>query len=76
MILKLLLQKLIYLLRLLSLLFPCLYLFLEISPIILGICRIKHWERIMGETINGKTIGVVGLGKIGKRLVELASGLI
>jgi D-3-phosphoglycerate dehydrogenase len=34
----------------------------------------QNWERIMGETINGKTIGVVGLGKIGKRLVELASG--
>lgn len=33
----------------------------------------QNWERIMGETINGKTIGVVGLGKIGKRLVELAS---
>ena len=34
----------------------------------------QNWERIMGETINGKTIGIVGLGKIGKRLVELASG--
>lgn len=34
----------------------------------------KHWERKMGETINGKTIGVIGLGRIGKRLVELTSG--
>ena len=28
----------------------------------------------MGETINGKTLGIIGLGKIGKRLVEITSG--
>jgi D-3-phosphoglycerate dehydrogenase len=32
------------------------------------------WKRKMGETINGKTLGIIGLGKIGKRLVEITSG--
>ena len=32
------------------------------------------WKRRMGATISGKKLGIIGLGKIGKRLVEISSG--
>ncbi|MCK4532951.1 phosphoglycerate dehydrogenase [bacterium] len=49
--------------------------------LILSLCRritesnrnIKNgkWAKLMGELLYNKTLGVIGLGKIGKRLVEL-----
>lgn len=33
------------------------------------------WERRLGTEIGGKTLGIVGLGNIGKRLAKLARGL-
>jgi D-3-phosphoglycerate dehydrogenase len=36
--------------------------------------RENIWKRKMGETISGKKLGIIGLGKIGKRLVEITSG--
>jgi D-3-phosphoglycerate dehydrogenase len=32
------------------------------------------WEKNMGELLSGKTIGIIGLGTIGKQLVNLLSG--
>ena len=33
------------------------------------------WERRVGSQLGGKTLGIVGLGNIGKRLAKLAQGL-
>lgn len=33
------------------------------------------WERRVGSQLGGKTLGIVGLGNIGKRLARLAQGL-
>lgn len=33
------------------------------------------WERRIGSQLGGKTLGIVGLGNIGKRLAKLALGL-
>lgn len=33
--------------------------------------RIGGWERSMGRLLRGKTVGIVGLGKVGKALVKL-----
>jgi D-3-phosphoglycerate dehydrogenase len=32
------------------------------------------WERAAGVEVSGKTVGILGLGNIGKRVVELLSG--
>jgi D-3-phosphoglycerate dehydrogenase / 2-oxoglutarate reductase len=32
------------------------------------------WEKQMGSLLNGKTLGIIGLGSIGKTLVKLVSG--
>jgi D-3-phosphoglycerate dehydrogenase len=32
------------------------------------------WERAAGMEVSGKTVGILGLGNIGKRVVELLSG--
>lgn len=37
--------------------------------------RIGRWKPLMGSLLTGKTLGVVGLGRIGKRLAQLASVL-
>ena len=34
----------------------------------------KRWEKNMGELLSNKTIGIIGLGTIGKNLVNLISG--
>lgn len=33
------------------------------------------WDRMVGTQLGGKTLGIVGLGNIGKRLARLARGL-
>ena len=33
------------------------------------------WKKNMGELLSGKTLGIIGLGTIGKKLVEITSGL-
>ncbi|MEW6664233.1 MAG: phosphoglycerate dehydrogenase [Thermodesulfobacteriota bacterium] len=33
-----------------------------------------HWERNAGTEVSGKTLGLLGLGNIGRRLVKLLSG--
>lgn len=33
--------------------------------------RNNSWKKAMGNLLEGKTLGVIGLGRIGKRLVEL-----
>ena len=33
------------------------------------------WNKKMGELLSGKTLGIVGLGTIGKKLVEITQGL-
>jgi phosphoglycerate dehydrogenase-like enzyme len=36
--------------------------------------RTGAWERSAGHELSGKTVGLVGLGNIGKRIVELLGG--
>jgi D-3-phosphoglycerate dehydrogenase len=36
--------------------------------------RAHAWKRKVGTEITGKTLGIIGLGHIGKRVVELLSG--
>ena len=33
-----------------------------------------EWEKHMGELLSGKTLGIVGLGNIGKQLVQVLAG--
>lgn len=40
-------------------------------PYVDGNLRIGKWEKPMGCLLQGKTVGVVGLGRIGKKVVEL-----
>lgn len=36
--------------------------------------RAGEWKRIPGRLLQGKTIGILGLGRIGKRVAELLTG--
>lgn len=36
------------------------------------IVRSKHWSQLMGRILSGKSLGIIGLGRIGGRLVKLA----
>jgi D-3-phosphoglycerate dehydrogenase / 2-oxoglutarate reductase len=38
------------------------------------ILKAGRWERTAGHEVSGKTIGMLGLGQIGRRIVELLSG--
>ncbi len=38
------------------------------------ILKSGRWERTTGHEISGKTVGILGLGNIGQRIVELLSG--
>jgi D-3-phosphoglycerate dehydrogenase len=38
------------------------------------ILKAGRWERAAGHEISGKTVGLLGIGNIGKRIVELLSG--
>jgi D-3-phosphoglycerate dehydrogenase len=33
--------------------------------------RAGHWKKPMGRLLRGQTVGLVGLGRVGKRLIEL-----
>jgi len=37
--------------------------------------RSSNWEKFVGHEIQEKTLGIIGLGKIGKRLAQLASSV-
>jgi phosphoglycerate dehydrogenase-like enzyme len=37
--------------------------------------RRKHWERYAGTDLEGRTLGVVGLGNIGREVARLACGM-
>ncbi len=39
-----------------------------------GDIRRKIWKKPMGALLRGKNLGIVGLGNVGKRLVELTQG--
>ncbi|MEW6229600.1 MAG: phosphoglycerate dehydrogenase [Bacillota bacterium] len=43
-------------------------------PDIVGTVRQGKWDRIMGFTLATKTVGVIGLGKIGRAVVERLVG--
>lgn len=43
-------------------------------PNINNMVKNGKWKRIMGTQVFGKTLGVIGLGKIGKGLVQRAKG--
>jgi phosphoglycerate dehydrogenase-like enzyme len=40
----------------------------------IDILKAGKWERTAGHEVSGKTIGMLGLGQIGRRIVELLSG--
>jgi D-3-phosphoglycerate dehydrogenase len=40
----------------------------------LAIVRDGRWERSAGREVSGRTVGILGLGYIGKRIVELLAG--
>lgn len=40
----------------------------------IDVLRSGRWERTPGREISGKTVGILGLGRIGQRIVELLSG--
>jgi D-3-phosphoglycerate dehydrogenase / 2-oxoglutarate reductase len=40
----------------------------------LEVVKAGRWERRAGREVSGKTVGVLGLGNIGKRIVELLAG--
>ena len=31
----------------------------------------RKWERLTGRVLNGKTVGIIGLGRVGRRVAEL-----
>jgi phosphoglycerate dehydrogenase-like enzyme len=35
----------------------------------------EHWQVTVGEDLNGKTLGVIGLGKLGSRVAKVAKAL-
>ena len=37
--------------------------------------RAHRWTRIVGSLVSGKTLGIVGLGRIGRRVAELAGAV-
>ena len=39
-----------------------------------GVLKSGKWERAAGHEVSGSTVGILGLGNIGKRVVELLSG--
>jgi D-3-phosphoglycerate dehydrogenase len=34
----------------------------------------KHWNRLLGRRLDGLTIGVVGVGRVGKRVIRILKG--
>jgi phosphoglycerate dehydrogenase-like enzyme len=52
-------------------LFAMLY-FAKRMPRVLADQRRRHWERFALETLPGKTLGVVGLGRVGRAIARLA----
>jgi phosphoglycerate dehydrogenase-like enzyme len=54
-------------------LFAMLY-FAKRMPRVLADQRRHHWERFALDTLPGKTLGIVGLGQVGRTIVRLARG--
>src|SRR5262245_9446372 len=44
-------------------------------PRMLAEQRAHHWERCAIDTIDGKTLGIIGLGRVGQAVAQLAKGL-
>jgi phosphoglycerate dehydrogenase-like enzyme len=40
----------------------------------IDILKSGRWERTPGHEVSGKTVGIIGLGNIGRRIVELLGG--
>ena len=39
-----------------------------------GSLKSGEWDKNMGELLSGKTLGIIGLGTIGKKLVKITKG--
>ncbi len=51
--------------------FAMLY-FVREMPRVLADQRRHHWERFAGQTLRGKTLGIVGLGHVGTEIARVA----
>lgn len=49
-------------------------MFVKRAPLSFEMKQKKHWERFTPEVLRGKTVGVVGLGSIGREVARLAKG--
>lgn len=47
-------------------------MFVKHAPLSFEMKQRKHWERFTPEVLRGKTVGVVGLGSIGREVARLA----
>ena len=46
---------------------------LKRQPVVDGLMHRRQWQRVTGNLLAGKVVGIIGLGRIGRRVAELVS---